>query len=137
MAYSIRKISNLDLKPSTSIGVALPFSQASAFRPVYTTKEQLKYNIINYLLTDRRERIFAPNFGAGLRSLVFEQMTQSSLEDKKATISSQIESYFPSVNVINFSITGQPDYNAINISFSYTIKNTNESDVISLQIQSA
>ena len=54
MAYNLVKISPLDLKPSTAIGVKIPFSKPSAFQSVYTTKEQLKYNIINYLLTDKR-----------------------------------------------------------------------------------
>jgi hypothetical protein len=57
MAYNLRNINVLDLKPSTGVGVAIPFSNRTAFTTVYTTKEQLKYNIINFLLTDKGERM--------------------------------------------------------------------------------
>ena len=50
MAYNLRNINVLDLKPSTGVGVSLPFSNTTAFTTVYNTKDQLKYNIINYLL---------------------------------------------------------------------------------------
>jgi hypothetical protein len=42
MAYNIKKISPLDLKPSTGIGVKIPFETPAAFQSVYTTKEQLR-----------------------------------------------------------------------------------------------
>ena len=86
MAYNIRNIDIVDLRPSTGVGVSLPFSNRTAFTTVYTTKEQLKYNIINYLLTDRGERIFNPTFGAGLRSRLFEQITQESNDSLKMSI---------------------------------------------------
>ena len=81
MAYGLMQISPLDLRPSTGIGVKVPFSADIAFASVYTTKEQTKYNLINFLLTDRRERPFNPTFGAGLRSRLFEQITEVSMDD--------------------------------------------------------
>ena len=74
MAYGLKQISSLDLRPSTGIGVKVPFSSTSVFTTVYTTKEQTKYNIINFLLTDKRERPLNPTFGAGLRSKLFENL---------------------------------------------------------------
>ncbi len=63
MAYNLTRRNVLDLRPSTGVGVALPFNNPrGVFKTVYTTKEQLKYNLINFLLTDKRERIFNPNF---------------------------------------------------------------------------
>jgi len=59
MAYNLRNINTLDLKPSTGVGVGLPFNTPAVFTTIYTTKEQIKYNIINFLLSDRRERIFS------------------------------------------------------------------------------
>ena len=50
MAYQVKNINPLDIKLSTGIGVSIPFSSKSVFTTVYTTQEQLKYNIINYLL---------------------------------------------------------------------------------------
>lgn len=135
MAYNIKNISPLDLKPSTGIGVKIPFETPSVFQSVYTTKEQLKYNIINFLLTDPRERPFNPTFGAGLRSKVFEQIERSTAEDIKTSLMTQLESAFTAINITKLDVIGQPDTNSINIKFSYNIKNTRENDDVLLTIQ--
>ena len=135
MAYKARNINTLDLRPSTGIGVALPFNQPSVFRTVYTTKEQLKYNIINFLLTDRGERIFNPTFGAGLRSRLFEQITQESNDALEASIRSSVENQFADVIVYNLKVTADPDRSTIYVQFSYSIKSSGESDTILLNVQ--
>lgn len=135
MAYAIRNISPLDLKKSVSIGVKLPFSADNVFTRVFTTKEQLKYNIINFLLTDRRERIFSPNFGAGLRRRVFEQISQSTVEEIQQSLLTQLENYFPNIRVSDMLVEGVPETNVIRIRFSYTIINGNDTDFIILDIE--
>lgn len=135
MAYNLRKISPIDFKPSTGIGVKLPFSADNVFTTVYTTKEQLKYNIINYMLTDLGERPMNPNFGMGLRSRLFESITVSTVDEIKQSIQTQIESMFPNVQIQQLDVIGQPDTNSINIQFSYTIKSSKETDGILLKIQ--
>lgn len=137
MAYALRQISPLDLKPSTGIGVKIPFSSQNVFQTVYTTKEQTRYNLINFLLTDRRERPMNPTFGAGLRSKIFEQISVSTLEDIKESIKSQIESNFPNVRVSTLEVTGDPNNSVININFSYILLNSKETDGVVLQIQNA
>jgi phage baseplate assembly protein W len=89
------------------------------------------------LLTNRKERIFNPNFGAGLRALIFTQMTQSSLEEIKQSIINKLESYFPTLNILEFTINGNPEFNQISIYFKYNIKNTGQDDTVSVIIQSA
>lgn len=134
MAYNLRQINVLDLRPSIGVGVALPFDNPGVFRTVYTTKEQLKYNIINYLLTDKRERIFNPNFGAGIRSRVFEPITQESIAALDTQIRAGIQQYFPNVIITELTFGGNPDENLLTIQFSYTINNTGESDNITISI---
>jgi phage baseplate assembly protein W len=135
MAYDIKKISPLDLRKSVSLGVKIPFSEPKAFTPVYTSKEQLKYNIINFLLTDRRERIFNPNFGAGLRRRIFEQISPDTAEEIQLSLVSQLEAYFPNIKVEELRVTGEPNTNILRISFSYSIPNTNENDNILVEVQ--
>jgi phage baseplate assembly protein W len=135
MAYGLKQIPVVDLKPSTAVGVAIPFQAPNVFTSVYTTAEQTKYNMINFMLTDRRERPFNPNFGAGLRSRLFEQITQDDLDSLKQTISNQIESYFPNVLVNSLSIVGSPDDNSITITMTYSLKNIRTTDSLVLKIQ--
>lgn len=135
MAYGLKKISPLDLKPSTAIGVAIPFSAPAVFSSVYTTKEQTRYNLINYLLTDPRERPFNPNFGAGLRARLFEQIDQQTFDEMKQSIQTQLENQFPQIEIKQLSITGNPEYNSVNIKFSYRLIRSNENDSVTLTIQ--
>lgn len=135
MAYGLRQIPIADLKPSTALGVAIPFQANNVFTSVYTTAEQTKYNIINFMLTDRRERPFNPNFGAGLRSRLFEQITQDDLDSLKQTVSNQVEAYFPNVQVNSLNIVGNPDDHTITITMTYSLKNLRTSETLLLRIQ--
>lgn len=134
MAYNLRNINVLDLRPSTGVGVALPFDSPGVFKTVYTTKEQLKYNIINFLLTDKRERIFNPNFGANIRSKLFEQLTENIDEELDSIIRTGIAQYFPNVVVTRLTFQSEPDNNTLKIQFSYNIVNTGESDNIIISL---
>jgi hypothetical protein len=135
MAYGLTKIPALDFKPSTSLGVKIPFSAPNVFSPVYTTAEQTKYNIINFLLTDPGERPFNPYFGAGLRKMLFDPIATDSLESLRLSISNKIEAYFPNISVTDLSLTPQPDYNSITIGLSYVILGTNQQDTATINIQ--
>lgn len=134
MAYNLRNINVLDLRPSTGVGVALPFNTAAVFETVYTTKDQLRYNIINYLLTDKRERIFNSSFGAGIRRKVFEQITTETIDDLDNLIRTGLEQYFPNVTITQLTFGGDPDRNLLTVQLSYKINNTSESDNITIDL---
>ena len=134
MAYGLKQINVLDLRPSTGIGVALPFNTPAVFQTVYTTQEQLKFNIINFLLTDKRERIFNPNFGAGIRNKVFDQITQDTIDSLDVQIRSGIETYFPNVIITQLTFGGKPDENLLTVQLSYTIRNTGVTDNIIIDL---
>ena len=55
-----------------AIGITLPIQIGNnAFNQAFTTIEQAKSNIKNLLLTNRGERVMQPEFGSGLRELLF------------------------------------------------------------------
>jgi phage baseplate assembly protein W len=135
MAYGLKKISPLDRQKSTALGVAIPFSSDGVFTSVYTTKEQTRYNIINFILTDRRERPFNPNFGAGLRSYLFEQIENNTLDDIQLSLSSKLESYFSNIKVTQLDFVGNVDNNSITIILSYTLLSTSDTDIVSINLQ--
>jgi phage baseplate assembly protein W len=95
----------------------------------------LKYNIINYLLTDKRERLYDPNFGAGLKSYLFEQMTDLGLEGLEENIKQDIQRYFPKALVSGIKIVPNYDQNYFTLSINYAIQNTGIEDQILLNFQ--
>jgi hypothetical protein len=137
MAYGLKQIPSIDLKPSTSLGVKLPFAANNVFTPVYTTTEQTKYNLINFLLTDRNERVFNPNFGAGLRSRLFDSITNSTLDEIKMSLTSQIEAYFTYIQVTDLNLVADADRSSVTINISYRLVNLNQSDTAVINIQNA
>lgn len=128
MAFQVEKIHPLDLQPRKAVGVTIPFSANDVFTSTYTTQDALKANLINYLLTNQGERFFNPDFGAGLRALLFEQMTQDLQEEIKARITSGIYTWFPTVTVTEISISESPDTNTITIYMKYKVMQTNIQD---------
>lgn len=134
MAYNLKQINVLDLRASTGVGVALPFNTPAVFQTVYTTQEQLKYNIINYLLTNNRERIFNPNFGANIRGQLFEQITSETADTLDLQIRNGMAQYFPNVAITQLTFGGDPNQNQLTIQLSYTVTNTGQSDNIIISL---
>lgn len=125
------RISTLDVNKNRGIGIAIPFDPVNIFKITYTTKDQIKSNLLNFLLTNKGERVFNPNFGADIRALVFDQMVN--MEETKESISDSIALYFPELDLTEVSFTPNYDTNTLFIKISYII-NT-EADSISIQIQ--
>lgn len=130
MVYNIININPLDLQPSKGVGIKIPFDGSIGLNITYTTKEATKSNILNFLLTGKRERIMNPNFGAGIREQLFEQITSNNIENIEDIIKFGLNDYFPQVQLNNLTVNSFPDQNIIQIYFSYSIRNTNIQDEI-------
>ena len=90
MAFGAKRIFPLDTKPSVGVGIALPFNAPGVFRITYTTQESIKYNLINFFLTNQNERYLNPTFGGNIRAFIFQHITEGNTEDLKQYIQQQI-----------------------------------------------
>ena len=121
-----------DLRPRVGIGVNLPFSEGNGFTPNYTTAESIRYNLINYFLTNPGERPGNPQFGGGLRRFIFSQIDQNNLEFLKEDVQTKIKNEFPSVLVKELNVLGNPDENEVTVQIFYAIEDTNIEDEVIL-----
>lgn len=135
MAYQFRRIAPGDFNPNTGVGVNLPFNAPSCFTSNYTNKDALKNNLINWFLTNKGERLLQPNFGGNLRQFIFQQLAQGTLTDVEEEVSTQLSTYFPSVNVLRLEITQNQNTQDINISIKYSITSTGIEDNLQLLLQ--
>lgn len=135
MAYQIRKIDPLDLQPRKAIGVSLPFSGRAVFNSTYTTKDSIKSNLINFFLTGRGERVFRPNFGSNLRTLLFKNIDENEILSTKLQLEESLRFYFPRVITEQLTIEASPDSNLIEVYFKYSVNETNIEDEISINIE--
>jgi len=132
MAFNPRKISPLDTKPSIAIGIGLPLNQPSVFSSTYLTKDAIKANLINFFLTNRKERFLNNTFGANLRAFIFEAITSGNLSNLKDDIQSKINQMFSNIRVESLDINEFPDQNTINLILNYSIPNTNITDKVEI-----
>jgi phage baseplate assembly protein W len=137
MARIIQSKNPIDLTPSVAVGYGFPMDGPAVFVPTFTTREQTKSNIINYLLTNKGERVFNPQFGADLRNLLFENIVESTSDDLLAIIQDNLALYFPNVVVKEIKFDNDHDRNTINFILKYQIMNfggMNE-DIINIELQ--
>ena len=132
MAFGQRQIFSTDFQPNVAIGLDLPFNANGVFRSTYQSKDAVKVNLVNYLLTNPGERIANPSFGAGLRQFIFEQITDGNLEFLEDKLQEDITNNIPNVNIQNLTVTGAPDLNTVNIIIDYSIANTGITDNVEL-----
>ena len=132
MPYIVRNIDVLELKPSTGIGVSVPFDGPTGINTTFTTKDTIKSNLINFILTGKRERVFNPSFGSGVRELWFQPITDDIIDQVDNLIRGGVENYFPTVDIQDLEVTLQPNSHSFNIYLSYTIINTNIEDEVQI-----
>ena len=132
MAFGQRQIFTTDFQPNVAIGLDLPFNGPAVFRSTYQSKDAIKVNLVNYLLTNPGERIANPSFGAGLREFIFEQITDGNLEFLEDKLQEDITNNIPNVNLQNLTVTGTPDLNTVNIIIDYSIADTGITDNVEL-----
>jgi phage baseplate assembly protein W len=132
MSFGAKKIFPIDTRPGTGVGIALPFNAPSVFKTTYTTQESIKYNLINYFLTNKNERYLNPIFGGNLRAFIFQQIAEDNIDSLKQDIQYQLNVYFPNVIVASLNIDSIPDEYQINIELKYSIQDTGLTDTIQL-----
>lgn len=123
MAYRIPNQHPLDLDQRVAVGVSIPFSSPSVFNLTFTTTDQIKSNLINYILTNRGERVLNPNFGSNLRAQLFENIDPDTISALEMTIISDIRRYFPMVNINSLTLTPSYEEHAISLVLKYSVLN--------------
>lgn len=127
MAIEIGNIPAFDQSPSKGLGLALPFKSSavsgsdSVFKVNYTSADQVKFNIINWFLTNKGERMFNPNFGGNISSFLFEQNGPLVLEAIKKSIEDDIGLVFPMVDLKEVMVTENPDGYSIKVEIFYSV----------------
>ena len=128
------RVNPLDLQKNIAIGVSLPFNGPSGpFNKTYSTKEQIKSNLINLLLTNKGERVFNPEFGADIKKVLFEGITEDTSALIQNLITTNINYFIPEVNVVDVVVDPNEDNNSYNIVVKYNLVISGTSDQITVQ----
>ena len=122
-----------DLNKNIGVGVVFPFDGDAVFNLSYTTQEQVKSNLINVLLTEPGERVYEPDFGVGLKKLLFENQIKE--DELEARIKDQVSFYVPEVEITNLIIQLIPDNHTLYIRLTYKFLTDGTNDSIQLNFR--
>ena len=124
------RINPLDLNKNVAIGVAFPFNADAVFNQTFTQKEQVKSNLINVLLTEPGERVNLPDFGVGLKNLLFENNIDVNVLESR--IDDQVKKHIPEITLISAEVDFSPDEHILYIKITYEYNPSSEVDAIQL-----
>jgi len=131
----VTRVDPLDLQPNIAIGVSLPFNGPAIFNKTYSTKDQIKSNLINLLLTNKGERIMNPQFGADIKNVLFEGMVGDLISTIRNNVSNAINIFIPQVILDSVNVDYDEDYHTINVSINYRLIISGTSDKVTVQFQ--
>lgn len=126
MALELEKSFVIDTQDK-AVGLALPIGGANNgyFAVNYTTKNQIKSNLKNLILTEPGERIGNPTFGTPLRQFIFEPYEEGEFEMRiENVITKAISTYLPYVSIDSIIFENNndsKDKHLVNLELKYSI----------------
>jgi len=91
-----------------------------------TGANAVKGAIYSILKTNFNERLFAPEFGTGIRALLFEQMNPITEQRLKKEVESAVARHEPRAEVLGISVKAQEEQNRYEISVVFNVASVAE-----------
>jgi phage baseplate assembly protein W len=100
----------------------------------YDTQAVLR-SIRNLLLTKHYDRLFNPDLGSNIETLLFENMSDMTANSLQREITAVIERYEPRAILKSVVVSAQEDKNAYNISITFFIENATQSTTATILLE--
>jgi len=123
--------------PLTTYGITLPirYGEQGYFAQSYTLLEQVKSNLTMLLRTKKGERRMNPDFGSGLWSVLFSNVTDDLNPIIENTIRKDIGRWMPYVNVSEVEITSDRNNpNKLDVAVKFTVPSIGVTEEQTLQV---
>ena len=93
---------------------------------VATVKDavSVKRGIKNVLLTAPFERLFQPEFGSGIKNILFEPMTPLTEQRLSDACRDAIDAWEKRASVINIAVISEEEYNRYRVAIKFSINNS-------------
>ena len=116
----------------------LPFGKPKGlFQLSYTTEQQAVSNLKSLLLTRKGERVFQPNFGSDVYSLMFENINSDLSSTLDESLREDIEYWLPYIIIDDIAIEVIEDRNYVRIELSFRVTEQGANQQIILFIDNA
>ena len=120
-------------KETPGVGFPLEITSDNAGYRLSELEETVRFNIKNIILTSPGERIMIPDFGVGIKTLLFEMSSFELLESARNKIVEKINIYASYITILELTITPIDD-TSINIRMKYEIDFAQIVDSIDIDI---
>ncbi len=99
---------------------------------VATVKDavSVKRGIKNILLTEGFERLFQPEIGSGIKSLLFEPMTPLTEQRLEDACRGAIDAWEKRASVRNIAVIPEEEYNRYRVAIKFNINNSLETEQV-------
>ena len=115
-----------DQDKRVSVGIEFPFGRVGGgdgyFKSTKTTVDAIKNNIRLLLQTHRGERVFQPNLGMNLRSLIFEPLTEDITIQVENNIVDVFSRWLPFVDLRDIQVVRDDNLNQVNINITFSVR---------------
>jgi hypothetical protein len=90
----------------------------------YTNEESVKRSIRNLILTEKYDRMFQPEIGCRIKSLLFENMSDIISMEIKKSIQETVDTYEPRARIIDIIVQANESRHAYDIYISFEVINS-------------
>lgn len=121
---------------ANGIGITFPIRRGKTgyFAQSRTALEQVKSNLINLLLTRKGERVFQPELGSDLHTLVFSQMDEEYESNVQSAIQNAVAQWLPFLNVDVITVQRDQNRNLTRVQLQFSLaSNANVTEQIVLE----
>lgn len=91
-----------------------------------TDAAAVKQAVKNLLMTGLGQRPFAPNLGADLGSILFENATLATEQELRLLITTAVENFEPRAEITDIKINNELDKNQMFVSITFNVRSTRE-----------
>ena len=88
-------------------------------------EEDIRQAIRIILGTAQGERVMRPDFGAGLRTLVFEPITTTLMSLVRQRVEQALIEWEPRIDHVTVQVTAEPEQGQLRIEINYRVRATN------------
>ena len=120
-----------------SYAVKLPLSKNSAdgYGMIKRITTLVRQNMKMLILTNPGERVMEPDYGVGIREVLFENFESDVFARIDNKIREQVSRYMPAVKIIKVQFAGSnPDTNTLSLYLEYSIPQIAASDLLEITI---
>jgi phage baseplate assembly protein W len=98
-------------------------------------EKAIRQSVRNLVMTNHYERLFHPEIGSPIQSLLFEPFSPMLKVTMERAIAYTIENFEPRVRLISIDVALNPDNNSVFVQIVFTIVNTTQPLMVDFTLQ--